>query len=683
VTVSDQADRYPVEVLRDVRIPTADPGVTLSGDLFLPRSGGKAPALVTLLPYRKDAGAGIGGWASFHWFASRGYACLLVDFRGTGSSDGHARAPFDPAEADDGVAAIEWCAAQDWCTGAVGMWGVSYGAITSMRTATRHPRHLRAILPIMGMLDPERDFIHPAGSRGALAPLGVWAMSTLVAQLLPPLNDFHNADEQGRWQQRLHETEPYLTQLHRTSPGDPVWRTRTIDATAIAVPTFCIAGWRDLFCDGTLRAYEQITAPKQLLAGPWMHTIPHESPFEPVDFHTMALHWWRRWLDGDDSAATAVQPPRIYVQGARPRWEQMSSWPPPAVPALFRSDGAELHSDSADPEPVTAPTSTYRLPDDPTIGSQSGLWAIPTTGFGLPLDQHEDDAAALSFTSGPLEAPLLLAGRPEVTVTIAPGARVPDRLVAKLADVAPDRASTLITVGLVLPTPTPPKENAQRISWLLNPTAHEVAAAHHLRLILSDGDIPRLWPLPRPSAPEPIADHVEGISRATVTLPTVCADADHVELSPMAPPFPGPELVPLGLTAHEDWSTTRDLITGDLRITIVERSAAFIPGPGHRLEIATTLTSRVPRNLGDAARIEGSGRAVAHLSSGETITLDIALLVTATFATAHTEIDIDGTPVFDKRWTANGSPRRAGGSCPPVPQPPRPPVTASTNGLSR
>lgn len=51
------------------------------------------------------------------------------------------------------------------------------------------------------------------------------------------------------------------------------------------MPTFCVAGRRDLFCDATLRAYEQVAAPKKLLVGPWMHTVPHESPFTAIDFH--------------------------------------------------------------------------------------------------------------------------------------------------------------------------------------------------------------------------------------------------------------------------------------------------------------------------------------------------------------------------------------------------------------
>ena len=210
---------------------------------------GPFPALVTVVPYRKDGAAGVFYGPILRWFAERGYAGLLVDFLGTGSSDGSQRPPFDPGEADDGVAAVEWAARQTWSSGKVGMWGHSYGAIMSMRTAARHPPHLAAIAQVMGALDPERDFVHPSGARGCLGSVASWGLQTLASQLLPPLSGDSTAAEQARWQRRARDAEPWLLDLIRHGPGDPVWRSRAIDATAITVPSYCIAGWRDLFCD--------------------------------------------------------------------------------------------------------------------------------------------------------------------------------------------------------------------------------------------------------------------------------------------------------------------------------------------------------------------------------------------------------------------------------------------------
>ena len=74
------------------------------------------------------------------------------------------------------------------------MWGLSYGAITALRTAARRPAALRAIVPVMGMLDPAQDFVHPAG-RGGLAALTHWSLVTLLSQLMPPLH--RDADGRG------------------------------------------------------------------------------------------------------------------------------------------------------------------------------------------------------------------------------------------------------------------------------------------------------------------------------------------------------------------------------------------------------------------------------------------------------------------------------------------------------
>jgi predicted acyl esterase len=48
---------------------------------------------------------------------------------------------------------VEWLAAQPWCTGAVGMWGISHGGFTSIQVAKLHPPHLRAIVPIQATDD--------------------------------------------------------------------------------------------------------------------------------------------------------------------------------------------------------------------------------------------------------------------------------------------------------------------------------------------------------------------------------------------------------------------------------------------------------------------------------------------------------------------------------------------------
>jgi uncharacterized protein len=151
--------------------------------------------------------------------AASGYASLLVESRGTGASPGLPRAPFDPDEGRDGAAVVEWAASQPWCDGGVGMWGVSYAETTALRTASLRPPGLKAIAAVMGMLDPERDFIHPEGHRGCLASLGMWGLSTLAQHLTPPLRADPTGALEGRWRARLERGRPFLLEPARAGAG--------------------------------------------------------------------------------------------------------------------------------------------------------------------------------------------------------------------------------------------------------------------------------------------------------------------------------------------------------------------------------------------------------------------------------------------------------------------------------
>src|SRR5262249_12494175 len=116
-----------VRVVRDVFVPMRD-GVSLAGNLYLPVDVGRFPALLMYTPYLKDGPGGRGPVEVVQEsLARRGYACLTLDMRGFGASEGRAGPPFSPIERRDGFDALEWVAAQSWCTGKTGMWGISYG----------------------------------------------------------------------------------------------------------------------------------------------------------------------------------------------------------------------------------------------------------------------------------------------------------------------------------------------------------------------------------------------------------------------------------------------------------------------------------------------------------------------------------------------------------------------------
>lgn len=74
-----------------------------------------------------------------------GYICIRVDARGVCKSPG-VQAPFSVQEAEDYYDAIEWAGTQSWSNGNVGLWGMSYLAMTQHNVASLQPPHLKAMI---------------------------------------------------------------------------------------------------------------------------------------------------------------------------------------------------------------------------------------------------------------------------------------------------------------------------------------------------------------------------------------------------------------------------------------------------------------------------------------------------------------------------------------------------------
>lgn len=623
---------FEVQVVRNVRIPTAQPDITLAATLYLPVGAGRVPALVTIYPYLKDAGAGIQNEAEMHWFAARGYACLLVDLLGIGASDGIQRAIVDPGEGDDGVAAIAWAADQSWCTGNVGLWGMSYGAGVTLRTAAQNPPPLKAILAIEGRIDAERDFFHPQGNAGCLGS-AMWAGFMLYLQLLPPFEDYGTPDQTARWLRRRNEMEPWFLDYIRHRPGDPAWRAQAIDPSLIKVPAFCVAGLRDLFRDATVRAFEEIDAPKKLLFGPWAHSLPHMSPFGAIDFRGLALEWWDYWLKEADNGAMQGPPVTVCFPGDPTGWRGFESWPPTEDRILFEADAAgRLVTDGA-AEDIAI---TYR--SSPTAGVLSGLYELPTGSFRPPLDQHDDDLLGTIFTSGVFEEDCLVGGRPSVTVRWA-NEHIPDRLIVHLTDVDPEGRSRLIAKG-TLCDPVP--AGTQRIC--LGPVGYRLAAGHRLRIVVTSSDFPRLWPLA--STPQ---DAV--IAGLVLDLPVVPQDAGMtIEFSA---PVPDDEIsVRLVESMQPTWTIKRDLVSNGVEVSVGGRMAALTPNRQHRMETQQETIARVAVGSPAAASVEGRYSGTMSMKTGEVITVAVQVHTTETSVQAQGDIEIDGARVFSRRWSA-------------------------------
>ena len=148
-----------IRIERDLRIPVRD-GICLAANLYRPAGAGPGPALLQYTPYLKD---GLGGRGNAEVgqiaLARRGYACLSVDIRGYGESEGVPSPPFAPRH--DGHDALAWIAAQPWCTGRTGVWGISYGSDTGLSIASTRPPSLGAIVAIHAIDDEFTGVLWP------------------------------------------------------------------------------------------------------------------------------------------------------------------------------------------------------------------------------------------------------------------------------------------------------------------------------------------------------------------------------------------------------------------------------------------------------------------------------------------------------------------------------------------
>ena len=98
-----------------------------------------------------------------------GYVCIRVDARGVCNSPG-VQAPFSVQEAEDYYDAIEWAGTQPWSNGNVGLWGMSYLAMTQHNVASLQPPHLKAMIA----LGTDADIYNEALYGGGLFGEGFW-----------------------------------------------------------------------------------------------------------------------------------------------------------------------------------------------------------------------------------------------------------------------------------------------------------------------------------------------------------------------------------------------------------------------------------------------------------------------------------------------------------------------------
>ncbi len=521
-------------------------GTRLAARIWLPTDAedNPVPAILEYIPYRRNDFTALRDSVQHPYFAGHGYACVRVDMRGSGDSDGILYDEYLKQEQDDALEVIDWIAQQSWCTGAVGMMGISWGGFNGLQVAARRPEALKAIVTVCSTDDRYADDVHYMGGCILASDMLIWASIMLAYNARPP--DPHFAGELWReqWLKRLAETPPFieawLTHQHR----DKFWKHGSVceNFADITCPVYAVGGWADGYSNPVFRLLAGLPGPRKGLIGPWAHLYPEIAlPGPQIGFLQESLRWWDHWLKGINTGIMAEPELRVWMQESIPpqthydyrpgRWVAEPAWPSAHIqPQTYYLIESGLDTIPADETQIAYLGSQ-------THGLDAGLWWASGQPGDLPSDQRYEDGQALTFTSTPLENTVEILGFPELTLTITVD-RPKALLAVRLCDVAPDGASTLISRGLLnlthresheFPSPLEPGHQ-YTLTIRLNGIAHSISAGHRWRVAISPTYWPHAWP-----SPEPVTLTLFTGQASYLTLPTRPPRSEDKDLAAFEP----------------------------------------------------------------------------------------------------------------------------------------------------
>ena len=409
---------YKSEVRDGMRIDwdvpiTMDDGLVLRADVFRPVAEGRYPAVVSYGPYGKglafqqgyktawdimcrenpDAVSGTSNkYANWEvvdpekWVPD-GYVCVRVDSRGAGRSPGFLN-HNNARENRDFADCIEWAAVQPWCSGKVGLNGISYYASSQWRAAALQPPHLAAICVWEGWVDYYRDSVrhggiactfrknwqemqvktvqHGRGDRGPKSAVTgelVCGPETLPEEALAK----NRAD---MWAGVL-----------KYPLAGPYYQERTADLSKVTVPLLSAANWggQGLHPRGNFEGYTRAASTQKWLE---VHGGSHWAPF----YTDYGVKLQKRFFDH-------------FLKGIANGWEKQ-----PAVQLNVRHPGEkfELRHENEWPLARTQWTRFYLDPRNRKLATSA-----PSAAAEVEYDMMGD---GVLFSTGPLAQPMEITG---------------------------------------------------------------------------------------------------------------------------------------------------------------------------------------------------------------------------------------------------------------------------------
>jgi putative CocE/NonD family hydrolase len=655
---------YEVEIRHDVRIRMRD-GIQLSANLFMPiakSSDEKFPVILEMIPYRKDDYRYESDRRRMSTFAERGFVGCRVDVRGTGSSEGRAEDEYTKVETQDGYEVVEWLAAQAWCNGNVGMWGISYGGFSAIQVAMLQPPHLKAILPMYATDDRYTGDVHYIGGCMVVSEVAQYAVSQVGMNALPPKPEYAGGDWAERWKERLENTPPWTLKWMREQVDGPYWRNGSLapDYDRIRCAMYLIGGWNDIYVDPVLRMMEKCAAPRKALIGNWVHALPDRAyPGPNLNWLHEMVRFFDYWLKGidngvmDEPALTFFRreytEPQAFPTHLNGDWQSESLYPPQRTThqELYLSDRSLIpilpHVDTSD---------TY--PHRPTLGTRASLcWGGGAAPNGLSRDLRPDEALSLTYTGEPLDEALDILGFPEAILHLSCSAPVA-HVIVRLSDVAPDGASSQVSAGVLNlthreshsePQALTPREVYQaRVK--LRATGYRYRPGHRIRLSIASAYWPVIWPSPYASIN---TLHRGPATPSRLILPVLPHTAD----LPAVPAFKAMtrEAEPLNGVDDGEWSIVEDVIRQTVTVKVYGAETCALPGGGslfnsERLEMTASQI--------DPAAARMHNEVIYELKTGHDIRVRATGGVRSTVGDFHVDVqlrvELNGDLFFQRSW---------------------------------
>ncbi|GGQ10643.1 CocE/NonD family hydrolase [Streptomyces mutabilis] len=481
--------------------PSSDrSGTQLHADVLLPEGLSrkeKVPVILSVGPYFAHSGqTGPEGWAHtgpsarFNDFIEgtdlfdEGYAFVMVDLRGFGGSTGC----LDwggPGEQADVRAAIDWAAKQPWSTGAVGMYGKSYDAVTGLIGNNLDQRALKAVVA----QEPLWDMYQYIYSNGVPRPnvTGTAGAYNSIATIPPMADDDPRYRANARYEQDHPECLTENSAGYRISDQrDGHWTSRDLARMAKGsdTPLFVTQGF-----------IENNTKPEEMQEyldnheGPergWLGQWDHVRGGDRTPDGRLAMGregWYQETLSFYDQYLKGIRPdvryPAYAVEDSTGAWRAQRTWPVTERSVTLPLGGGSYVDDGGVTARAALTASGGPAPRPPA--PPAGRWDMenaPATEYVAPRGLAEESAkrqrdgevgSSFFVWSKPLEKPARVTGTPQVSLT----AKGEGNVMLKLYDVAPDGTAVMFDEQVSL-------LDSDRLTVDLKATDWTLAAGHVL-----------------------------------------------------------------------------------------------------------------------------------------------------------------------------------------------------------